>query len=145
VAGVLGLLLMITGLTLAMVETIDPSNLQADLGPLTKAFFTVIISLVLALVGSMYLGQRLFTTNRFGHFALDTVQDKEEGFTSAGFDFQVLIHQKGVAETMLRPSGKIRLGEELYDATIINGYADKGEEVEVMSYQTGQLFVRKVS
>lgn len=145
VAGILGLLFMVTGLTLAMVENIDPSNLQTDLGPLTKAFFTVIISLVLAVAGSMYLGQRLFTTNRFGHLALDRIQDKDEGFSSAGYDFQVLIHQKGVAETMLRPSGKIRLGDEFYDATIINGYADKGEEVEVMSYQTGQLFVRKVN
>lgn len=144
VAGILGLLFMVTGLTLAMVENIDPSNLQTDLGPLTKAFFTVIISLVLAVVGSMYVGQRLLTTTRFGHLALDRVQNKEEGFSSAGYDYQVLIHQKGVAETMLRPSGKIRLGDELYDATMINGYADKGEEIEVMSYHTGQLFVRKM-
>jgi len=145
VAGVLGILFTVTGLTLAMVESFDSTTpFSADLGPLTKAFFTVIISVFAALIGSMFLGQKLFTTNRFGHLALDTIQQKEPGVTYDGFDYQSLIGKNALAHTMLRPSGKIFLNDEIYDATLESGFADKGDMVVIVSFHTGQLFVRKV-
>ncbi|KAF0130186.1 MAG: membrane-bound serine protease (ClpP class) [Bacteroidetes bacterium] len=145
VAGVLGILFMVTGLTLSMVESFDTTKpFEADFGPITKAFVTVIISVFAALFGSMFLGQKLLTTNRFGHLALDTVQKKQEGVTFDGFDYQSLIGQTAIAHTVLRPSGKIILNDEIYDATLQSGFANEGEEVVIYSFHTGQLFVRKV-
>ena len=144
VAGILGILLMVTGLTLAMVESIGPQPFNADLGPLTKAFFIVISSMFVALAGSMYLGQRLLTTSRFGHFALDKVQQKTEGYSAAGFDYKPYIGQHATAHTMLRPAGKILIDGVVYDGTLESGYADKGEELQVIAFQTGQFLVRKV-
>ena len=50
----------------------------------------------------------------------------------------------GIAHTMLRPSGKVMIEGEIYDATALTGFIDKGEAVEVVKYETAQLFVRKV-
>lgn len=144
ITGVLGLLFIITGLSFAMVETVGPTPFHVDIMPLTKAFFTVIIAVFLSLAISLYLSKKLLTTQAFGHLALDRVQDKADGFTSAYNDYTDMIHQTGIAHSILRPSGKVMIKNELFDATAISGFIEEGEEVEVISYQTGQLFVRKM-
>lgn len=144
VAGVLGILFIITGLTLAMVENLGDQPLEADLMPVARAFFIVVSSLLIALLASVYLGQRLLKSTRFGEFALQTVQEKSSGFSSAAFDFQPLIGQQATAHTMLRPTGKIILNDKVYDATLESGYAEKGDAVQVMAFTMGQLIVRKV-
>jgi len=143
VTGVLGLLFIIGGLTFAMVESIGDNPFEVNLIPLTKAFFTVIIAVFLSLGISIYLSQRLFTTTTFGHLALDTIQKKDEGYTSADKNYSSMIGKKGMAFTMLRPSGKVMIEDEMYDATALSGYIDSDSEIEVVSYHTGQLFVRK--
>jgi membrane-bound serine protease (ClpP class) len=143
ITGVLGLLFIITGLSFAMVETVGPTPLHVDIMPLTKAFFIVIIAVFLSLIMSIYLSKKLFSTNTFGHLALDRIQDSAEGFTSAYSDYSNMLHEIGVAHSILRPSGKVMINNDLYDATASSGFIDEGEQVEVVGYQTGQLFVRK--
>lgn len=143
ITGILGVLFMVTGLTLAMVESIGETTFHVDIMQLTQAFFIVIISIFLALAGSIYLSKQLFASNGLAHLALETVQDKEDGFTTAFADYTIMIGKSGITRTILRPSGKIDIEGEMYDATALNGYIDEGEPVEVVSYQTGQLFVRK--
>ena len=55
-----------------------------------------------------------------------------------------LIGREGIAATILRPSGKVEIDSDLYDATAETGYIEKGEKVKVVKYETAQLFVRKV-
>lgn len=144
VAGITGIILMVGSLSFAMVESFGTSQgMQIDLSPLIKAFFTVIIAVFLAIAGSIYLSRKLLTSNRLGHLALQHVQDAGEGYTTAAADYTEMIGKQGYAHTVLRPSGKVQIGDELFDATLITGYADEGEAVEVVSYHTGQLFVRK--
>jgi membrane-bound serine protease (ClpP class) len=76
--------------------------------------------------------------------ALDTIQDKNEGFTSANKIYSSMIGKTGTAYSMLRPSGKVMIDDEVYDATALSSFIESGSPVEVVSYQTGQLFVRKV-
>ena len=80
----------------------------------------------------------------FGHLALDAVQNVEEGYTSADTEYQEMLGKQGIAFTVLRPAGKVKIGNDVFDATAISGFIDKGEAIEVVSYQTGQLFVRVV-
>jgi membrane-bound serine protease (ClpP class) len=44
----------------------------------------------------------------------------------------------------LRPSGKVRINDEIYDARAMEGYSEKDEEIKVLSYSSGQLNVRKI-
>lgn len=143
VTGALGILFMVTGLTFAMVESIGPTPFNVNVVQLTKAFFTVIISIFLAMAGSLYLTRKLLTTTAFGHLALDTIQDTSKGFTSATKNYSNMIGKKGVAHSILRPSGKIMIESDIYDATVLSGYVDEGEIIEVVTYHTGQLFVKK--
>jgi membrane-bound serine protease (ClpP class) len=144
ITGILGLIFIVTGLTLAMVESIGSTPFHVDVTALTRAFFTVIIAMFIAIAGSIYLSKRLLTTTTFGHLALDTVQNKADGYSSAYANYSAMIGKRGTAHSMLRPSGKVVIGDEYYDATATSSFIDEGEEIEVVSYQTGQLFVRKL-
>ncbi len=144
VTGILGLLFIVTGLTLAMVESVGDTPFHVDIMPLTRAFFTVVIAIFLALAGSIYISKRLLTTTTFGHLALETFQDKTLGYTSATESYTTMIGKRGKAHSILRPSGKVEIEDEYYDATAMSGFIDEGEDIEVAAYHTGQLFVRKV-
>ena len=54
-----------------------------------------------------------------------------------------LVGKHGIAFTILRPSGKVEIEGNVYDATAETGYIDKGEKIEVIRFETAQLFVRK--
>lgn len=144
VTGVLGIVLMITGLTLSMVGQIGPGTFDYDLSVLMRSFFIVIISFFLAIGLSFFITKQLFSTTAFGHLALTKTQESKEGFTSASADYTRMLHKKGIALTILRPAGKIEIDGNIYDATALSGYIDKDEEIEVVNYQTSQLIVKIV-
>jgi membrane-bound serine protease (ClpP class) len=145
VAGILGIFMMVMGLTLAMID-----NLYFEFSPgatvkLAEAFFIVVIAFFASVTISIYLTRKLFTGKTlFGDLALVTTQQKNEGFTSADVSYKDITGKTGVAHTMLRPAGKVMIDGMLYDATALTGYIDKDEPVEVVKYETAQLFVRKL-
>lgn len=145
IAGVLGILLMVTGLTLSMVGNIGPGTFDYDFSNLVRAFFVVITAVVVAIFGSIIITKQLFNTQNIigGRLALSKTQQVDEGYTSATIAYKNMLKKQGVARTMLRPSGKIEIDGDLYDATAIVGYIDKGEKIIVVDYQTSQLIVKK--
>lgn len=144
IAGGAGVLLVITGLTLSMVDNIGFRFTLGQLDNITKAFFTVVTALLLAVVGSIYLGKRMFTSTAFGHLALDTVQARDEGYTSTDDSYSGVLGKEGIAQTVLRPSGKVEIDDEIYDAFAESGFVDKGTKIKVYGYTNTQLKVRKV-
>jgi len=145
VTGVLGLILMITGLTLSMVDNIDPGNFNLSMIQITKALTIVIIAFFLAIAGSLYFSKKLFTSDAFSHLALKKTQQANEGYTSASADYKSMIGREGMAYTTLRPAGKVMINDELYDATARVGLIDKDAKVVVVGYNNAQLVVKKVS
>lgn len=143
VAGILGITLMVSGLTLSMVDQIGPGTFDYDLSKLVKAFFIVIIAFFISIVGSIALSKQLFTTSRFGNLALAKIQDTDEGYSSATEAYKTMINKSGVSRTILRPAGKIEIDGDLYDAVALTSYIDKGEKVIVVDYHNAQLVVKK--
>jgi len=141
VIGLLGIIFMITGLTLSMVGNIGPGFFDIDTTGIVSAFLVVIIAFFLAIVGSIILSKQLFTTQAFGHLALDKVQNAEEGYTSASASYTSMVGKTGLAYTVLRPAGKIIINDELFDATARSGMIDKGTNIVVYDYQNSQLIV----
>jgi len=145
VAGILGIFMIVMGLTLAMID-----NLYFEFSPgatvkLAEAFFIVVISFFISITGSIYVTRKLFTGKTFfGDLALVTTQQKNEGFTSADASYIDITGKTGISHTMLRPAGKVMIDGMLYDATALTGYIDKDESVEVVKYETAQIFVRKL-
>ncbi len=144
VAGVAGILLVITGLTLAMVD-----NLVFDLdwniafAEVIKRFFVVITSIFLSLILSLYLGKQLFTNKAFAGLALNRDLDTDEGFIGVESTTKQLVGKTGTAETVLRPSGKVLIEDEIYDAVSEYGYIEKDSKIRVLRYLHGQLYVIK--
>ncbi len=145
IAGASGIILIITGLTLAMVDNIvfDTGDISLILNTVFKAFFIVIISMFLSLVLSIYLGKQLITSGLFPHLALWDTQQKDNGYVGVDISFSRLAGKTGEAYTVLRPSGKVIIDGEIYDAKAEYGLIDKGEKIIVIRHETGQLYVEK--
>lgn len=143
VAGFSGVVLIVTGLALSMVDNFVFEMKGEGIPEVLKAFAIVIISATSSFFISLYLGRKLFTTTVFGHLALDTVQNQSEGYIGVEMKPSELVGQTGIAATSLRPGGKVEVDNDIYDAVSESEYIEKGETVTVVKYFTGQLYVRK--
>lgn len=145
VAGILGIVFIISGLAFAMVGNQGPDFTGVPLTDVGRAFLIVIIAFFLSLSSSMYASAKLLTSKgRLGNtLALNTVQDTMAGYSSINIKMRDLMGKTGTAYTILRPSGKVEIEDDVYDATALTGYIDKGEQVKVVKYETSQIFVIK--
>jgi membrane-bound serine protease (ClpP class) len=143
VAGISGIAMMVTGLTLAMIDNIVWEFEGAGLEPFIKSLFLVIFSSFVALGLSISLGSKLLTTSLFSHLVLNSTQNTNEGYSSFDSRFKDLVGQSGIAATSLRPSGRVEINSEYYDAKSLMGFIDKGEKVKVVNFETGQIYVIK--
>lgn len=147
VAGVAGIIAVITGLTLSLVDNVvfkDPQFTGEGLGILLKALSLVLVSVLLGVIFSLWAARKLLTTTAFGNLSLKSEQRTEEGFIGVETEQRNLIGVEGVAHTVLRPSGKVKINEKLYDAKSEYGFIEKGAPVRVIRYETGQVYVVKV-
>lgn len=143
VAGIAGITLTVGSLILIMVNNnvfdfeFVPANdllfaLAATFGGLTGGIALLFIA-----------GARLTDSKFFKRIALTETQDREQGYTSS-FLKEDLKGKRGVANTVLRPGGKIIIDGQLYDAYTRGEYIEKGQEVEVIEEETTSLRVKSI-
>ena len=146
VAGISGIVLVVGGLTLAMVDNIVfDFNFSVAFAAIVKSFFIVAVSMFLGLILSLWLGGKLFTAKKaFGGLALNSDMKSEDGFIGVESKPKELIGKTGVADSVLRPSGKVNIDGEIYDSKSEYGFISKGEKVKVVRYETGQIYVVRV-
>jgi len=142
--GVAGIAMMVTGLTLSMINNINFDFTNVNSNALLKSFLLVIFSILGSMTLSIYFGSKFLASSLFQKFVLNSTQQSSKGFTSSDTSENKLIGRKGTTATILRPVGKIEIDGEQYDATAMNSFIEKGETVEVVRFETGQLFVTKV-
>jgi membrane-bound serine protease (ClpP class) len=145
VTGVAGIILMVGGLTMAMIDNLvfENGDISVAVNTLMKALMIVLVSLILGLIASIYLGKKFITSTAFPNIALRETQRKEQGFVSADLTEQRLLGSEGIAYTVLRPSGKVEINGEIYDAKSEFGFIEKGARIKVVRFETGQLYVEK--
>lgn len=145
VPGILGITFIVTGLALSMVGNVKFDFSGVNTGAILFAFSIVLTSIFLSLVGSYFITVNVFghSTRLFGQLSLAMEQKSEMGYTTMEFGLQQLIGSAGVAQTMLRPVGKIEIDDIQYDAAAETGYINKGENIVVTGYVNAQLIVRK--
>lgn len=141
VAGILGLICTLGALVLVMLnnDLFDFSFVNAD------EIFIAISTTLAGLMGSiivMFLGGvRLANSRVFARVALQETQDKSQGFTSR-FIEKSMAGKEGEAYTILRPSGKVMIDENIYDAYTRGEYIAQGTKVEVLSDEGTSLRVK---
>jgi membrane-bound serine protease (ClpP class) len=144
IAGIGGIIFIIGGLTLSLVGNIGFDFSLVPTSNMIQSFSTVIISITIAFPICIWLGKKMFTNKTFApKLALVTEQKATEGYTVSLPEFDSLVGKEGIAETILRPSGKVRVENDIYDAVAQVSYIEKGEKVKVIMHENSNLVVEK--
>jgi membrane-bound serine protease (ClpP class) len=143
VAGVAGLVLTLGSLVLIMLN-----NDAFDFGFIS--FTAILRALAVVMVGSIgsiilfFIGtERLSKSKSMNPIILSDTQPKAAGYT-ASFMRESMIGRMGTAQTVLRPSGKVLIDGQIYNAFTRGEYVEPGTPVEVISEETTSLKVKPV-
>ena len=144
IAGISGILLILVSLTLGVIDNvIFEFKGIAALIIVAKVFARILATVLVAFGLSLWLSQKVGTAGFFKGLALDAQQEKSEGFIGIDTHQKEMIGKTGTAYTVLRPSGKVRIEGELFDAMAEIGFIQKGDTVKVIRDEAGQLYVIK--
>lgn len=143
IAGILGIICVVGSLSLMMVAN---DFFDFDLVPSADIFVAVATTLS-GVIGSIlflfFVGVRFTKSNLFQRVALTETQDKAAGYTGR-FVNESMTGKKGTAFTVLRPSGKVLIDGQIYDAFTRGDYINKGQEIEVLDDEGTSLRVKGV-
>ncbi len=143
VAGVAGLVLTLGSLVLIMLN-----NDAFDFGIIS--FTAILRAMAVVMVGSIgsiilfFIGtERLSKSRSMNPIILSDTQPKAAGYT-ASFIRESMIGRMGTAQTVLRPSGKVLIDGQIYNAFTRGEYVEPGTPVEVISDETTSIKVKPV-
>lgn len=141
VAGILGITLTIGSLVLVMLnnDAFDFTFVEFD---------SILIAVVVASVGVVgglillfIVGVKMTDSKFFARVALTETMNRSEGYTSS-FNDKTIVGKTGIAHTVLRPSGKVLIEGEVYDAYTRGDYIDKDQKIIVTSEEGTSLKVK---
>lgn len=141
--GIAGIVLIFLSLALAMVGNDGFNFTLPDVTAIIHALIIVSFSSLIGLIGSYYLSKKLFSTNSMLNLSLASTQQRSEGFGIDIKGYKEVIGEHGIAHTDLRPSGKVKIENNYFDAVSLSGFVEKGSQVKVLGYENSQLMVKK--
>lgn len=141
IAGVIGIVAIIASLIGAMSHS-DPLD--------GFSFHSVRTAVIVILAGvAMAAGLAWLITSRFAPKRLQragalTLEQKiDDGYVGVDMSPSELVGCSGIALTPLRPAGKVKIGENTYDATSTGEFIAKKSRVRVVKYEAAQIYVEK--
>lgn len=139
IAGIGGILCILASLVGAMLA---PGFTFSDgLQPLVRACVILLIGIVLAVAGALWLTSR-FGPSRFRRVAaLTHTQDAADGYVGVDTSLASLVGRSGTAVSDMRPSGKVLIDGNIYDAISTGAFIPSGSTITVVRYMTAQLYV----
>ena len=144
IAGISGILLIMISLTLGVIDNVVfKFEGVAAFTIVAKVFARILITVFVAFGISLWLSRKVGTSGFFKGLSLDARQERSEGFIGIDTHQKDMIGKTGTAYTVLRPSGKVRIDNELFDAMAEIGYIQKGDPIKVIRDEAGQLYVIK--
>jgi membrane-bound serine protease (ClpP class) len=138
ITGILGILFIGAGLVFASLDNDWFSFRQVEMPDITRSVLTVLSGTLLSFIAILYLSSRIGEKGMFRKIALVADLGSSE---SVNIEDNQLVGQTGNALTGLRPSGKITVGGEIYDAISNHGFIENGTEVVVVKFENMQLYV----
>lgn len=143
IAGITGIVCIISGLTLSMIDNINLDFSHVPGGEIAIALVTVLVSIAVAFGVSIYFSNKIGKKGIFRKVALEAEQEVSQGFVGVPTEPQQIVGKTGIAATVLRPSGKVMVDNTFYDAISDHGFLEQGTPVKVTRYETGQVYVVK--
>ena len=142
VFGVAGIVMTLGGLVLGMLPN---QALDFELVPASQLFgalLTVILAALAAVGMVFWLTPKVNEWGAFKHLTLASTQDRAQGFTSSTYS-EDMLGKTGTVHSRLRPSGKVEIDGEIYDAYSRGEFLEQGESIEVISTEGTSLRVKK--
>ena len=153
VSGITGILLMIASLVLAGQDFVVPHSMR-DVSSLSSGLLVVFGSIGLFIVAAMVLARNMNSLPMFNRLVLGPPRhhleddeepgDKKGPSTSTGEGFVVTVGDWGVADSPLRPAGKVTIGDEYIDVVTDGTFVEKGRPVRVIRITGNRIVVREV-
>lgn len=140
VTGILGIFFVVVSLILALIGNINFNFEGIPAKEIFAASMTVMGGMGMSLILIIYLTSRI---GRKGFLKNVALLANQEGYYSVSMSPVTMVGMEGVTATVLRPSGRVIIDNEYYDAVSLRGMIDKGEEIVVKRYENFQLYVIK--
>lgn len=144
IAGISGIMLMLVSLTMSVIDNVvfELEGIEAFV-KVAKVFGRIILTVFVSFFVAIYFSRKVGTSNLFRGLSLESAQDRESGYIGIDVHQKEMIGKTGTAYTVLRPSGRVKIDDELFDAMAEVGYIEKGDTIRVIRDEAGQLYVIK--
>jgi len=152
ITGILGIILTIVGLFSLLLPDMGRFNLfNLEVLHLVGSFFVerlvwlcgaLIFSVIIIVILAKLFSHRYF---RFSKLILKGEQESQQGYVS-GVPREKLPQEGALGETLtpLRPSGKVHIGDNLFDVSTQGGFIEAHVTVEVVRVEGNQIIVRQL-
>lgn len=143
VAGISGIILIIAGLTFSLVGVnwSDMNFIAMDL--LARAFFRVMLTFIGGMALLFTFGGSALSLPGFRRMVLAVDQKSEDGYSTRRNELYDLIGMEAETISTLRPSGKVLLNGEIYDAVSESSFIDPKTAVIIRAVEGYSLLVRR--
>ena len=151
--GISGVLAILASLVLASQTFVLPST-SSEMAQMTKSLGTLSVALVSVIGVTMLISRYLPQMPLLKHLILSPPDptgadvgaprlrpDMLGGSLATGLEW--LLHQEGEAFTTLRPAGKARFGEQVFDVQSQGDFIDPGQKIVVTEVTGNRIIVRK--
>jgi len=153
IAGISGLVLIMVGLLLSLQRFVIPDT-PWEVDTLATNIISLVVGAGISFVASftliVILSPYIPKVPMFGRLVLQAQSAGSEGLGVSGppapatDQVRGLLGQKGVALTDLRPSGKIRIGDDVHQAVTQGEYVNKDSEIEIIDVKGNVITVKEI-
>jgi membrane-bound serine protease (ClpP class) len=143
IAGVAGILAILVALVLAMAERMPAGPILPSWPQLQLPLLRVGAGFFGSIVVMAVLARFLPRTTLFRKLELQAATSAAAGYTSSRGEAKALLGAVGVAETMLRPSGKGRFGEKIVDVVTEGDLVEKGATIKIVQVEGARVVVTR--
>lgn len=150
IAGITGLGLLLVSVIMASQDFVIPDSPQ-QMNQLTTSLVVVLGSLALFAVGAGLISRHLGALPLFGRLTLnpppaETTEtlDKETGKALPPEHPLVSVGDWGIAESLLRPAGRVRFQGQSVDVVSDGSYIPAGQQVRVIEISGNRIVVTEV-
>jgi len=141
ILGFPGIALMCVGLILVMLNNNNLDFRFVPAASIMQAFTILFIAVGAAIILLFTATPKFLESKAFKRISLEDSMQSKNGWTSALTE-ETLIGKTGIAHTVLRPSGKILVDDQVYDASSRGEFIEKGTTIEVIAQSGSTIKVK---
>lgn len=140
VAGIAGIIGISGSIIIALVQ--KESLMGITLHDVAYACILFLVSLLAAFGLIWYLSSKFGPRFVRRTIELERAQYVRDGYIGVDMSPASKVGCDAVTVTDMRPSGKISIGGNTFDAVAVDGFIEAGTEVKVVKYENAQLYVK---